>query len=101
LEAVRTGAAELAWAKPGQKSRYRVNRGEWWVSGTPDDLAAALELFPNPAHDERAHDATGPDDPAHNARTSSRTTREDRARGDTPLRIKELEGRLREKGLVE
>ena len=110
LEAVSSGEVEVVWAKPGQPSRYRVNRGEWYVPGTSADLEAALGIV-DPAHSARARSDEGYQMELHDARTSHTTTRGDRAHDDDPLRIKErkeevgpladLTARLRERGHIE
>lgn len=110
--AITSGAAEVVWARQGQPSRYRVNRGEWFVPGSPADLEAALGMV-DPAHDGRAHDARGVQGQFQIGAGTPRVVEGDRARGGTPLRNKEekdeafaasnpdLVQRLREKGVIE
>jgi hypothetical protein len=110
--AVTSGAAEIVWARPGQPSRYRVNRGEWFVPGSPADLEAALGVV-DPARGGRAHSDMGVQGRFQDGTGTPRVTGGVRARGGDPLRNKEekddvfaarnpeLIDRLRGKGVIE
>lgn len=103
--ALESGVVEVVWARPGERTRYRINRGDWHIPQVQDELSTDLTMGSPPPHDEVGTQLTmGSGDltmGSHKGFKEDKDLRE--ADGDdlaVPAGLLPLVDRLRDKGLI-